>query len=433
MAMALLLTACQQPSSKPAETTPPAGQPATAVSETGTAAAEGTPVETAIVSVGDVQASSLATALLEGQRDITIAAEIGGTIARLYVDDGSRVKAGQLLAELDHTQLDANVASTQAQLDGARAQLAIAKSATRPQQLAQAQAALDQAQAALDLAQKNYDRQLELFQAGVISKAAIDAAETQLKQAQSAYDAARQALSLAKEGARTEDIQAAQAVVDGLAAALTIARDAQRKAYIKAPFSGQVTSVLPEEHEMVAPGQALMGIVDDSKMELAVGVSGEIITKLAVGQQVDVAIEALNGSVSGKVKAIGVKGDAVSGTFPVKITLDNTNGRLLSGMVGSVTLPTATKRGVIVLPRDAVLYMKDGTYAMVAVNEGGRTVARSRKIEIGLDAGQFLEIKSGLAAGEELIVTGMKSVFDGDPVKVTAKRELELPRLAAEQ
>jgi HlyD family secretion protein len=431
--MALLLTACQQPGTKQNATAAPAGQPASAGSETGSAAQTGTPVETANVRLGDLQASSSATALLEGCRDISVAAEIGGTISRLYVDDGSRVKQGQLLAELDHTQLDANVASTQAQLDGARAQLAIAKSATRPQQLAQAEAALSQAQAGLDLAQKNYDRQQELFKAGVISKAAIDAAETQLKQAQSGYDAAAQAVSLAKEGARVEDVQAAQAAVHGLEAALTIAKDTQRKAYMKAPFAGQVTKVIPEEHEMVAAGTVVMGIVDDSQMELTVGVNGEVIPKLALGQPVEIAIEALATTVKGKVKAIGVKGDSVSGTFPVKLALDNAGGKLLSGMVGTVTLPTAAKRNVIVVPREVVLFMKDGTYVMLAVTEGGKTLARSRKVEVGLDAGQYLEIKSGISAGDELIVTGMKNVFDGDSINVTAKRELELPQIAAAQ
>ncbi len=429
MVMALWLTACQQPGTKPATDGAP---PGSAAGQAGTTAPTGTPVETGVARLGDIQASSSATALLEGYRDITVAAEIGGTIAKLYVDDGVRVKTGQMLVELDHTQLDANVASTQAQLDGARAQLAIAKSATRPQQLAQAEAALRQAQAALDLAQKNYDRQQELFKAGVISKAAIDAAETQLKQAQSGYDAAQQAVSLAQEGARTEDIQAAQAVVDGLVAALTIAKDSQRKAYIKAPFAGQITKVLPEEHEMVSPGMAVLGIVDDSKMELTVGVSGEIVSKLAPGQPVNVSLEALASTFKGQVTAIGVKGDSVSGTFPVKLALDNADGKLLSGMVGTVVLPTATRRNVIVLPRETVQYMKDGTYVMLAVTENGKALARSRKVELGLDAGQYLEIKSGLAAGDELIVVGMKSVFDGDPINVTAKRELELPQLAAE-
>jgi multidrug efflux pump subunit AcrA (membrane-fusion protein) len=384
-------------------------------------------VETSAARLGTIQASSQATAMFKGWRDITLTAEISGILTKVNVDDGARVKQGQLLAELDHTQLDANVASTQAQLDGARAQLAQAKTATRPQQLAQAEAALSQAQAALDLAKKNFQRQLELFKADVISKAALDAAETQQKQAQGAFDAAQQALSLAHEGARAEDIQSAEAVVHGLEAALTIAKDTQRKAFIKAPFAGRVSKVFPKQHEMVAAGTPVLGLVDDSVMELTVGVAGDIIAKLAVGAPASVHVEALTSDVKGKVSALGIKGDDVSGTFPVKLAVANPEARLLSGMVGTVTLPLATRTNVIVLPRDVVQFMKDGTNVMLAESSGGKTVARSRKVELGLDAGKYVEIKSGLAVGDTVIVTGMKSVFDGDEVNVTATKEMQLP------
>jgi membrane fusion protein, multidrug efflux system len=221
--------------------------------------------------------------------------------------------------------------------------------------------------------------------------------------------------------------------VHGLEAALTIAKNTQSKAYIKAPFAGRVAKVFPKQHEMVAAGTPVLGLVDDSVMELTVGVAGEIIAKLAVGAPVTVHIESLGSDVNGKVSALGVKGDTTSGTFPVKLAVPNPDTKLLSGMVGTVTLPLASRTNVITLPRDVVLFMKDGTVVMVAETAGGKTVARSRKVEIGLDAGKYVEIKSGLAVGDVVIVTGMKSVFDGDELNVTATRELQLPKLAGEQ
>lgn len=389
-------------------------------------------MEVAAAHLSDIQSSSQATGLFKGWRDINVAAEIGGTITHVAVEEGSRVKQGQLLVELDHVQLDAQAASTQAQLDGARAQLALTKSATRPQQLAQAEAALSQAQATLDLAQKNYRRQQELYAAGVISKSVLDAAELQLKQAQAGFDAAQEQVSLAKEGARVEDIQAAEAAVRGLEAALVIAKENQRKAFVKAPFAGKVTKVIPEEHEMVAPGTVLLGLVDDSVMELTVGVNAEVVAKLRIGAPVQVAVEALGEEVRGTVSAIGVKGDDVTGTFPVKLAVANKTGRVLSGMVGNATLPLVTKHGVLVLPREVVLFQKDGTYVMVVEQGPQGSIARSRKVELGLDAGSFVEVKSGLKVGDQVIVTGMKNAYDGDPVKVTATREMALPDATAD-
>jgi RND family efflux transporter MFP subunit len=427
---ALLLAACPR-----AAKHGPAAQP----ESPGPGAAVGAltvPVEVAKVRTGRVSSAAHSSGLFRGWRDITLSAEIGGTVARVLAQDGARVKDGQLLVELDHTQLDAQVESTRAQLDGARARLAMVQTATRPQQLAQAEAALAQAAAALELAKKQYARQQQLYEAGVISKAALDSAEAQLSQAQAAYDTAAEAVSLAKEGARKEDIQAAQAVVKQLEAALTLAEDQARKALIKAPFAGKVTQVLPKEHEMVAPGTPVLGLVDDSRMEVIVGVNAETVAKLEVGRKVTVRVEALDAEFAGKVEALGVKGDTDTGSFPIKLSVVNADRRILSGMTAEVTLPTVSHDNVIVLPREVVLFQQEGARVMVRSTEqptgaAGQAqagdVARSREIKLGLDAGAFVEVVQGLKVGEEVIVTGMKDVFDGTPIRVVATREMPLP------
>jgi HlyD family secretion protein len=380
-----------------------------------------------MIKLGDIQSSSTATALFKGIRDVTLSAESSGNISKILVTEGSRVKTGQLLVELDHVQQDAQLASTQAQLDAARTRLDVARSAVRPQELAQAEAGLSQAQAALDLADKNLKREQKLYASGVTARVVLDAAESQYKQAQAGYETAQQAVSLAKEGARSEDIKAAEATVRQLEAAVKQVADLRQKAFIKAPFAGKVTKVDPEEHEMLAAGMPVLGLVDNSTMELTIGVSSDVVTKIKQGQAVKVSVESLGRKFSGNVKAIGVKGDDVTGTFPVKINVTNKDESLLAGMTGEVELPLVAHKNVVILPRAAVLFQTKGAFVMVREGQ----VAKSREIKTGLESGTFIEITQGLKEGDEVIVVGMKNVFDGTAIKIVKTQELELPASAA--
>lgn len=387
------------------------------------------PVTLATVRAGDIQTSARATSVFLGWRDVTLAAEVGGTVLRIPHDEGSKVAQGELLLELDHTQLDAQLASTQAQLDAARAQLTEIRDATRPQQLAQAEAALSQASAALDLAQKTYIQVQELYDAGVVARSQLDAAEAGLAQAQAAYDAAAQQVSLAREGARAEQIEMVEAQVRGLEAALVMVQDQRDSAFVTAPFGGKLAVVYPEEHEMVGPGAPLLSLVDDSVLELTVGVDDTAVAVLELGHVVQITVDALGLSVQGHISSIGVKADEASGLFPVKLTVPNEDGKVLAGMVGTVALPLETRRDVIVLPREVILFQRGE--AMVMVRDGEH--ARSLKVELGLESETHVEIVSGLSAGDELICVGQQNVFDGDLIEITNTCELPLPQIVEQE
>jgi len=418
--IAFLLYSCPSRPTSP-KPSPDAGAPA-AETETD-AATDYVPVETATVHTGDIQAQYKATAVFQGWRDIVLSTEIGGTVQAIQVDEGDAVRKDELLIEIDHTQLDAQVLSTQAQLDAARAQLAEISNATRPQQLAQAEAALSQAEAALELADKELARQQQLYEAGVTARAQLDAAEAAHTQAQAAYNAAAEQLSLAKEGARTEQVQAVEAQVRGLEAALAIAQDQRDSALITAPFTGKAAILYVDEHEMIGPGAPLLAIVDDSMMELTVGVDDLTIGRLEVGQELRIEVEALTNFAQGYISSIGVKADEVSGTFPVKLAVENPDGQILSGMVGNAFLPVAAHRDVVIVPRSVLQFSGGKSYVFVVVQER----ANHRGIETGIDDGTFVEVLSGLEAGEELIVKGQHNVSDGNRILVVNTVEMEMP------
>ncbi len=246
------------------------------------------PVETQPVKIGDIYRSFTATGTVEAKVDVSVVSKIPGKVAKVYVDEGDAVKAGQLLAVLEHrdllsqlnqaraavaaaearlkqaqtgvglqaAQTSTGIASAEAQLQAAEARLQqaqtnaqitttqtvtsvqqaqealkqaqarldIIKQGARLQQKQQAEEAVHRAQANRDTAKKNLDRAQQLLAEGAIAQQQYDAAKLQYDVATANYNAAVQELDLIREGARSEEIRIAEAQVQQATAALALAR-----------------------------------------------------------------------------------------------------------------------------------------------------------------------------------------------------------------
>ena len=249
------------------------------------------PVDIQLVQRGDIHRSFAATGTIEAEVDINVVTKIPGKVAKVYVDEGDAVKAGQFLAVLEHkdllsqlgqaragvaaaqarlsqaqtgvglqeAQTDTSIASAEAQLQVAEARwqqaqtaaeitttqtvtsvqqaqealkqaqagLDMANQGARPQEKQQAEEAVHQAQANRDTAKKNLDRAQQLLAQGAIAQQQYDAAKLQYDVAVANYNTAAQGLDLIQEGARTEEIRIAEAQVEQAKAALSLARASQ--------------------------------------------------------------------------------------------------------------------------------------------------------------------------------------------------------------
>ena len=144
-------------------------------------------------------------------RQVDLGFRVGGRIASIPVEEGARVKAGDVLATLDLRPVNDQLAAEAAQVAVATAQLEKQRNGNRPQDIAQAAAQLSAQRAALVKAKADYDRRSALVATGAVSRADFDATKSQYEAAQAQVRAAEEALSLQRAGARREDIQAAVA------------------------------------------------------------------------------------------------------------------------------------------------------------------------------------------------------------------------------
>lgn len=186
-------------------------------------------------------------------RQVNLAFNAMGRIEGIHVQEGDEVKAGQLLAELDKERYEANVKRLRAQVEAQRAVLAAMQAGTRRQQIEEARAAVKKAETFLQNTEREYLRLNALLEGNAVSRQAVDNAETAYRTAQHDLKAAQEALSLAIEGPRKEDIEAAKATLASYEAALEYAVKELKDCMLYAPSDGLVENRLLEPGDMAGP------------------------------------------------------------------------------------------------------------------------------------------------------------------------------------
>jgi len=187
-------------------------------------------------------------------REVTLGFRVGGRVARMRFNEGDEVKAGDLLAELDKEPFKEELALRKAQVGEARAKLAKLEAGTRPQEIERARADVEAREAALENARAKYGRLETLVRRDFASQARYDNAVEQLKRAKAALRSAKEALALAIEGPRQEDIAAAEAALDAAQAQKEAAQTALEDAALHAPEGGVVLTRAVEPGTIVSEG-----------------------------------------------------------------------------------------------------------------------------------------------------------------------------------
>ena len=350
------------------------------------------------------------------------------------------VKGGQYQNQIQ--QLESSIETANKQVENSQIALQNAELAQKNAQLA-----LDNANNTLSNAQTSYDNAKILYDAGIINKNEYDKAELALKQAQFGveqaqsgveqadlaynqavigYDQAVASLDTAQstldlnEGQLVEDnvtkasIALDQAIAsrDAIQVQLDIAQESLQDSYVTAPISGVVSNKNVKEGQMTSSQAPAYSIVNTSK----VNVAEQMINKISMGQTLDVYVKAVkNEPFTGTIVEISPVADT-SGTYPVKVEIDNDDNFLKPGMFAEVYFPKESTKDTIVIPRDAV--MNDGNIDYVYVVNNG--VAEMVEVTTGIDDGVNIEITSGLKVGDEVITKGQTYVINGAKVNVVS-------------
>jgi RND family efflux transporter MFP subunit len=351
-------------------------------------AAAAAPVQVQSVAAMEWPSTYEATGTVRAKTTAVIASKVMGYVRQVHFQAGDRVRAGQLLVELDSRDLEAQV--RQAQAAHREAQDA----------LQEAEGAIATAKANLELAQATFRRMEDLFRKKSISNQEYDEASARLKAAQAGYEmaTARRSQVMAKGSQAAEALNAA-----------AILRDYAR---ISAPFDGVVTEKRVEPGNLAAPGAPLATLEQEGLYRLEAVVEESRTREIRAGQGVSVTLEALGRTVEARVGEVAPAVDAASRSYIVKIDLP-AMPQLRSGMFGRAAFPLG-KRRALAAPAGAVL--EEGQLRSVFVVDGGH--ARRRMVTLGESFRDLREVLSGLSEGEKVVVPAPPGLADGARVEV---------------
>lgn len=375
------------------------------------------PIEVTAVTVetGPVEetVSAIASGTVMPQHRAMLAIGAIGTIAKVNVAEGDAVEEGQVLVELEHAELDAQVALAQANLRMGEARLAQSKIAvSMSEDVTSTQ--VRQAQAQLNAAQKEYDRVAPLSEREAISRSDFEKAALALKVSQEAVAAAMAATG--EIGLRGEDVISAEAMMDQLRAAVEAAEAMRQKAFLTAPFTGVVAKVILSKGEAVAMGMPVISLVsrDDVYIEAPFDEAnaGELKPGLPVRIELDAYPDTVFDGTVGFVSPVIQPNASLARTLTVKIDITGDRSKFMPGMSADVTAIAERRESVVHVPSEALIRDE---YAYVI--ENGRAIRRD--VQLGIGNWEYQEVLGGLSVGDQLITSiGVVGLDDGVLVKV---------------
>jgi HlyD family secretion protein len=402
--------------------------------------------------------TAMASGTVKPKTDSMVAAGTLGKVTRIAAKEGDRVKEGDVLVELDHAELDAQVALAEANLRVGMSRLEQAKiAATIYEEVARTR--VSQASAQLRVAKADFERIQALSDRKAVSQSDLDKVALALRVAQESEAAAK--ASQQENLVRQEEIRSAEAAIEQLQAGLTLAREMRNKAFVRAPFDGVVAKKYVDIGEALGTGlggavgggsigggsagagvgvgstpsmssgggistasaMALVQLVQDSEFYVKAPFDEANAAQMQVGQKARIGLDAYRGmDFPGTVTFISptvTRNLDLSRTLDIDVRIDQGQDRFIAGMSADVIIIAAEKDDVLFVPSEALIREEEAY-----VIENGR--ALRRKVKVGVGNWQAKEVLEGLREGETLITSvGIKGLKSG--MKVRVVDELERP------
>jgi len=323
------------------------------------------PVATASVQAVDLEDSIRVSGELVARHRTALSAEVAGRVTRVALEEGDAVEVGTLLIEIDPERRELEVAS-------ARAQAA-------------------QAVATFEKERRELARVRTLHGSAIASKSKLDTAET--------------ALALAGAGA------------DAAKARLGVAERSLADASVSAPFEGLLARRHVNVGQFVQPGTPLFDLVSLDPVDVIFRVAEVDSGRVHKGQQVSVSVAPYPDRVfTAEVDVVSPTIDPGTRTLRVRATLPNPEGLLRPGLFARADLGVARRRGVVLVPEEAVLERSDGSIVFAL---GSDARVERRQVRTGGFHAGGIEILEGVAPGETIVVRGHTNLVDGAVVRVT--------------
>jgi RND family efflux transporter MFP subunit len=332
-------------------------------------------------------------------QEVDVYAKVSGYIQKLYVDYGTHVKQGQILAVLEIPELQQQLQQDEASIHRSE------------QELTRAREDLNRAQSAYTVAHLTYTRLADVQKSRpeLVAQEEID-------------------VSKGKDMEADADVSAQKAALAGAEQALLVAKAALGKdqamfdyARMTAPFDGVITQIYARTGALLPAGtssnkgdSALCRLSENSLLRLVIPVPERAVPNIRIGQSVAVAVSGVNRAFQGKIVRFSDQIDMTTRTMHTEVDVPNPKYELVSGMYASVKIPLRTAAKVLTLPVQAIQAGEAGKGTVLLVN--GNNKIESRNVVLGMQSASDVEITSGLQENETVIFGAQGQFKNGELV-----------------
>jgi multidrug efflux pump subunit AcrA (membrane-fusion protein) len=370
------------------------------------------PVKVLEVREGDFSSTVSGMGTINYLAKAEVSSEIDGILADVKVDEGDVVKQGQIVAVIESSQLESQLA--QARADVEVAEIDVSKTEN---ELKKAVSKLKAARVGMEKSLAIFERYKKLAILGIASQTEMDKAEIAYEKSVSDYQIASEDYAALQTKSKQGHIEQEAKLLKARADAEMIRRRLE-KCTIKAPIAGIVASKKKWPGENIEPRDSvIVTILQTKKVFAEVDVNENNAGSIKVGQQAEVKADAFPDlTFRGQVKIISPVIDINSRTLRVKVEVTNDRQLLKVGMFVRVKIFLDMLNHVITVPEEAIMTSSDGRRRVFVVVEG---VAFLRDVETGLKRDGWVVVKKGVKAGERIVVEGQERLKDLAAVQPT--------------
>lgn len=380
-------------------------------------------VEAATVVKGSLTPHVEVDAVLSPIDQAAIEPKFTAPVKKFYVQRGSKVKAGQLVAVLENGDLQGSALDSKGAYAAAQAAYQTATKAQVPEAYQQAQLNVEQTKATLALDQNIYDSRKHLFAEGAIPGRDLDTSHATLVQAQGAFDAAQKRLQGLKLVGRQAALQSAQGQLQSAKGRYLTAEANLAYSEIRTPIAGVVTDRPLYAGETASAGSPIVTVMDTSALLAKVHIAQDQAQMLKAGGDAAITVPGLAKPIDGKVSLVSPALDPGSTTIEVWVRIPNPKGTLKAGTPVHVTMDAPTIRDTLIVPPEALFKDANGNETVMVIGADG--VAHRVVVKTGVSDAAAVQVVSGLAAGQQVVTTGVYALNDGTKVKVVSASEMQ--------
>jgi membrane fusion protein, multidrug efflux system len=379
------------------------------------------PVKTMVVGAGNRPQVRSFPGKVEAAKSAELAFQVPGLLIKEPGREGQKVARDQIIAQLRQEEFQSRLTAAESQLAQAQAALSALKAGERSEEQMRRESQLRAAQAKVENARTESERYSRLLQTSAVSRSDYELAQTTYRIAQEEEQAARQIVEKGA-AARSEDLDAQEAVVRGLQSRADETRLQLKDSTLRAPYDGVIAQRLVNEGQPVGPSTPVVKFQDD-EIDIVMDVPESFMAN-EMRNTANLAMVAQLSGASGQTFPVAIKeaaqvADPKTQTFQVRVATKRPAGfTALPGMTAVVTVsyfPAGGATNRILVPISAVTRLDTGKSVVwvVAPNQ----IVRPRPVTMGAAAGSTVEILNGLRSGDRVVVAGGWSLHEGTKVR----------------